>query len=117
MNGCPHCHAERLKAAPIFAVSTLLKSVSSRRRYVCTQCGWVGWRHRLQRRHSELPSLSPKAKPSHGAIAFFVFVLVFFIVTGALLMQSCQNTPEPGAPITQAPAPHRTHTSGLWRSV
>lgn len=96
-HGCPHCGSDRLKAAPLAIIDTLLNIVSSRRRYKCGACGWRGRRHRLKRRNSELPSLSPRSTPRRNAVWFSMFVVAFLLVTGGLLMRSCNEAPR--API------------------
>jgi hypothetical protein len=84
-----------LKAAPMPMVGAFLRPLSRKRRYMCSNCGWVGYRRRLQRRHSELPSLAPKSGPSAAALVFFVLVAAVLILSGVFLLRSCQIEPGP----------------------
>lgn len=89
--GCSKCGSDRLKAAPIVLVDSVLNLVGSRRRYKCAACGWRGRRHRLKRRNSELPSLRPGTKARSNEVWFSLFVAAFLLVTGGLLMRSCNE--------------------------
>ena len=96
-HGCPKCGSERLKAAPLFFVDLILNLVDSRRRYKCSACAWRGRRHRLKRRHGEFPSLAPRTTPQGAAVWFSLFVVLFLLIAGGLLMRSCAAAS--GAPV------------------
>lgn len=94
-SGCPRCGADRMKSAPIFVVDSVARVTLRRRRYRCGACGWIGWRRRLRRRVSEVPTLTPRQGPTRRAAAVSLFAAAFLIVSGLLLIRGCNAGPRP----------------------
>ena len=96
-SGCPRCRAERIKASPLPLIDGAISLFTRTHRYRCSACGWTGRRRRLKRRQHSQPSLAPRTAPEKRAVVFFVFVIGFLLITGGLLMRSCNQSPR--API------------------
>src|SRR3954465_7391314 len=101
--GCPACGADRLKSAPLIAVSALLTPVSSKRRYRCDKCKWTGWKHRLKSVGALRGTTDRRSRTSKDgrAITFALAVLTFMAVVGFFLTRSCG--PDDPAPIEISP--------------
>lgn len=84
VQGCPKCGSDILKSAPFPIVEPFIKPFVKKRRYHCRQCGWTGWRHRLHRRNSQLPSAQGRSSVDRRAVWFFIFV-VLFILAAAIM--------------------------------
>ncbi|HMD34296.1 MAG TPA: hypothetical protein VKH42_04980 [Vicinamibacterales bacterium] len=98
MDGCPDCGSQRLKSAPLPLVGPLLRLVSSKRRYCCGDCRWIGWRHRLARLGG--PGLADQVFDAHKVRAremwyFAVVTVVFVLFLGAMLKQCSDEAPIP----------------------
>ena len=92
-HGCPKCGADLLKRAPLPIVGRLIKPFTRRRRYRCRECGWTGWKHRLQRRNSQFLTPRPQDGVDPRAVWFFIAVVVFLIVVTILLLRWNANQP------------------------
>jgi hypothetical protein len=89
--GCPKCKSDRLKGAAIPGISLVLSPLVHRRRYHCADCGWTGWKHRLQRRGeaSMTVALRQRDGPDARALWFFIAVVAFVLLTTVMLVRSC----------------------------
>ena len=88
--GCPKCGSDRLKGAPA-TLSSAAWIATGRRRYRCADCGWAGWKHRLQRRTDSGMSLQQRQAPDIRAKVFFGCVVTLLTLTTVLLLRSCDS--------------------------
>jgi hypothetical protein len=86
-HGCPKCGSDILRSAPLPIVGPLVKPFVEKRRYRCRQCDWTGWRHRLHRRNSALPSSGGSRSVDRRAIWFFIVVVLFIVATAIMLIR------------------------------
>ena len=88
---CPKCNSDRLKLTDKPVAGDQAKQL----RYTCSDCGWIGWRQRLERRKSRWRSLLPTTGPMFRAYVFFGFVVLLFLVTEIFFMRGCSELPPP----------------------
>lgn len=86
--GCPRCGTDRLRSAPVPMLG-LSTRPDGRRRYRCTSCGWVGWKHRLQRRRLDGRAVTQKRVPLNRAMLWTLIIVVFALWSGGALAKSC----------------------------
>lgn len=70
--------------------------VTTRRRYRCSECGWIGWKHRLRRRSHQSGRKGFGILPSAIVAVFIASVLV---LGAGLLMEGCDDAAPPAAEI------------------
>jgi len=86
MSGCPACGSDRLKRASPAVIPTL--SRAGKRRYVCIECGWTGWKHRLQPRSTAGTMPRQRRRRDAKAIVFGIGIVVFLIAIAIVLYEN-----------------------------
>lgn len=89
MSGCPVCGSHRLARAPFTAVNVVTAPFSSKRRYQCANCDWVGWKHRLRRAAADK---GKRRRRDRKAVAFAIGALVFLLVATLFLMRNIDRS-------------------------
>jgi len=86
----------------------VLRVVSSKRRYRCSDCRWTGWRHRLTRHGG--PALADQVFDAHEVprreVWYFVVVaVVFALFLGTVMKQCSDEAPIPPDDISRLERP------------
>jgi hypothetical protein len=93
-HGCPKCGADVLRRAPLPVIGVLIGPFTNKHRYGCRECGWTGWKRRLQRRSSQ--SITPKRRDGiEPRAAWFFIAVVFFLIVVTILLLRAWITSQP----------------------
>jgi hypothetical protein len=89
---CPRCGTEGLARAPLPIVHIVLRWISLKRRYRCTKCHRVVWRHRMLRRTGAAndDTFDPDTPPTKELL-FFTALAVAFVVYLGVVMKECAD--------------------------